>query len=455
MTAASGSRPRRVGAPKGLGVHRVPLVLRAVVFVFVFSTIFDSFTFPFLDKNDNLAQLVGVVLAGLFLVYRGARLRIREADQRWFLVFFAVITIEEIIRYFTLPEAAAVFSFRNYFSYFQVFVLYVILRELSRDPRVFRGIMTVFFVTYLGGALLTDLGIQLVTAEAAGGRVGLVGVNLNAYAFSLAVIVAGGFAWALSRWPRLGWKGWLLVSSLAVLLPAIASTGSRGGALALVFGLLVAVIVNVRLRRVPVLLVLVPVVLGAVLHVMLNTEIMQRRIQATFYEHDFGSRDTLAEAGLVLFREHPFIGTGPGYVEVLGRLTGHHKIGAHNTYLQMVLSFGVLGTLPFLVGLGLTLYSSWRVRGSPWGGVWFTILAMTAAFGMTGHLGYNKHFWIILALGGNVGAMVLAESVKSGARGLANPGGGFRRRSRVPQLELWEGRPTSWPPAPSGPGKYL
>jgi len=276
------------------GILRVPLALRIVAVVFVFTTIFDSFTFTFLDKSDNLAQLIGIVLAGLFLVVRGFRFRFRERDLRWFLVFFTITAVEELIRYATLDSGAAAFSLRAYFSYFQVFVLYVILRDLSRDPRVFRGIITVFFVTYFGGALLTDVGVQVVTSEIAGGRVGLVGVNLNAYAFSLAVIVVGGFSWALALWPRLGWKGWLLMVSLVVLLPAIASTGSRGGALALVLGLLAAIVVNMRVRRVPVYLLLVPVILGGVLHVLMTTKVMQRRIEATIYGHDFGTRDTLA-----------------------------------------------------------------------------------------------------------------------------------------------------------------
>jgi len=398
-------RPGPVKSPRP-DILRIPLALRIVVGIFVFTTIFDSFTFTFLDKRDNLAQLVGIVLAALFLVVRGFHLRFRERDLRWFLVFFAITAVEELIRYGGLGPSAAAFSLRNYFSYFQVFILFIIFRDLSRDPRVFRGVMTVFFLTYFGGALLTDLGIQTVTKEAAGGRVGLVGVNLNGYAFSLAVIVVASVSWALARWPRLGWKGWILMASLFVLLPVIASTGSRGGALALVFGLFVALVLNIRLRRVPVYLVLVPVFLGAVLHVMLNTEIMQRRIHATFYEQDYGSRDTLAEASLVLFRQHPFMGSGPGYVEDLGRIMGREKIAAHNTYLQMLLSFGLLGTLPFLVAFGSTLYAAWRVRGSPWGGIWFAILAMTAAFGMTGHLGYNKHFWMMLAMGGNVGTLI-------------------------------------------------
>jgi len=305
----------------------------------------------------------------------------------------------------TLGPGSASFSLRYYSSYGQVFILYVILRDLARDPRVFQGITIVFFLTYFGGSLLTDLGVTVVTAGTEGGRVGLVGFNLNAYAFGLAVIVAGGFSWALARWPRLGWKGWLFMGSLAVLVPAIASTGSRGGAVALVFGLFVAIVVNMQLRRLPVYVFLVPVVLGAVFHVMLNTEVLQRRVEATLYEHDYGARDVLAEGSLVLFRQDPLIGPGPGYMEALGRLTGRSRIAAHNTYLQILRSFGILGTLPFFVAYGLTMNIAWKARGSAWGGVWFTILAMTMAFGMVGHLGYDKHFWIILALGSNVASM--------------------------------------------------
>ena len=133
--------------------------------------------------------------------------------------------------------------------------------------------------------------------------------------------------------------------------------------------------------------------------------ILGRRIGATLHERDYGSRVELANASVRLLREHPLIGTGPAYMSELGKLMGWGRVGSHNTYLQILLSFGILGALPFFIALVFTLKSAWNVRGSPWGGMWFAIVATALAFGVTGHLGYNKSFWLILALGGNAWVM--------------------------------------------------
>jgi O-antigen ligase len=169
---------------------------------------------------------------------------------------------------------------------------------------------------------------------------------------------------------------------------------------------------------------------------------MQRRIQATLYEQDFGSRDRLAEAAVVLARRHPLIGVGPGYAKELGRIMGWGRIAAHNTYLQVILSFGLLGFLPFLGGFTMILRGAWRVRGSPWGGIWFAILAMTFAFAIVGNMGYNKSFWIILALGANAPLMAVVAGRNRGLvkQTVAPAVRGFRRGSLVCDIPPDDGR---------------
>jgi len=435
----------RRGAPEmgaGGSPAVVPLILRAVAMLFVFATIFDSFTFSFFEKSDNLAQIVGFVMAWLFVILRLRKLKIEGKDFKWFLVFFVITALEEVVRSFTLGPVGAARSVRNYFSFFQAFLLYIIMRDVSADSRVFRGVMAVFYLTYLCGSVLTDLGWQVVTKEVAGGRTGLVGQNLNAFAFSLAVITVVIISWALAHWPRLGFGGWLAVGSLFVLVPAIAETGSRGGLVALVFGLLVGGVVTARGKRVPFHVVFVPVVLGVVLHVMMGTEVMHRRIDATLYEHDYGTRDVLAEGSMVLFKRHPILGVGPAYVGALGRVLGlKGGLAAHNTYLQMLLSFGIVGTVPFLIAFGMSVLRLWRLRGPPWVGIWFAVLAMTAAYGVTSHLGYNKHFWIILALAANSPLMGRRVPARVPVRHRSMAGGPFAgARPPLPQMGRLHGR---------------
>lgn len=390
-------RPRGNIHSGELMAQRVPLILRVLVVFFVVSTVFDSFTFPFLDKSDNLAQLIGLLLAALFLVFRVRYLRFRERDFRWFGLFFVLTAVEEIIRFMTFDTTMASSSLLAYSSYVQVFILYVIIRDLSKDSRVFRGITITFFLTYFGAAMLISLGVKMATVER-GMREGLVGVNLNGFAFSLAVIVVGCISMAVFRWPRLGMRGWFLVSCLIILVPILARTGSRGGALALMFGLFGVFVINIELKRVPAYFILVPLILGGVLYVILTTEVMHERIDATINRQDFGTRDKLAESSFRLLKQHPIIGLGPDYVRALGMSMGTRRLAAHNTYLQLLLSFGFIGFIPFGIAIFLGIRRLWRLRSLEWPTIGLGVVFVLVAEGVSLHLAYDKSFWIILAL---------------------------------------------------------
>lgn len=403
-------------------IVRVPWVLRAAAVLFVVSTIFDSFTFSFLEKSDNMAQLVGFAMAGLFLVFRGRYLRFREKDLLWFVVFFGITVVEEMVRYATLSTSMASSSLTAYFSYAQVFVLYIIIRDISKDPRVFRGLSAAFLLTYLISAGLISLGVRMVTVEA-GMREGLVGVNLNGFAFSLAVIVVGIISRSVFRWPRLRTSGWVLVAMLLILVPILAKTGSRGGALALIVGLLGAFLVNIRLKRVPAYFLLVPLVLGGVMYVMLTTEVMHERLDATFYHHDYGTRDQLAEQSFRLLKKHPILGPGPAYAQELGMSLGTTRLAAHNTYLQVLLSFGFFGFVPFAIAVYLGTRRLWRFRFLEWSAIGLGVVFVLLAEGVSLHLAYDKSFWIILALLANAHRVDVKQGVQ-----VLSPSAGVRRR---------------------------
>ena len=73
--------------------------------------------------------------------------------------------------------------------------------------------------------------------ETAGGRVGVAGINVNQMAFLYAGLVVCVFSWVLGRWPRIGWREWAAMAAGFSVVVALARTGSRGAAFALLLGL--------------------------------------------------------------------------------------------------------------------------------------------------------------------------------------------------------------------------
>jgi O-antigen ligase len=102
-----------------------------------------------------------------------------------------------------------------------------------------------------------------------------------------------------------------------------------------------------------------------------------------------------------MFLERPFLGWG--YVELdteLGYRMGliDRPKGTHNLVLHLLLEVGVVGAVPFFVGLFLCLRAAWSARRGPQGVLPLAILVTMLVGSLAGHLLARKEFWLILAL---------------------------------------------------------
>jgi O-antigen ligase len=73
-------------------------------------------------------------------------------------------------------------------------------------------------------------------------------------------------------------------------------------------------------------------------------------------------------------------------------------IAAHNTYLQVAVSFGMLGFIPWLLGLGATGWRLWRQRKDFWAATLLAIFGVLLAGMLTVHYGYGRFAWMFLAV---------------------------------------------------------
>jgi O-antigen ligase len=110
-----------------------------------------------------------------------------------------------------------------------------------------------------------------------------------------------------------------------------------------------------------------------------------------------------------MIRESPMVGWGrtTGFEELGSRIGLEGRIDAHNFLLYLLLEVGLIGTVPFLTGLGLCLWAAWRARAGPFGILPLALLVSLLATMMT-HTGLTaKQFWLFLAL-----ALAAAATVK-------------------------------------------
>ena len=184
--------------------------------------------------------------------------------------------------------------------------------------------------------------------------------------------MVGMLSLALCCWGRVGMgvrvlAGWGTLMSVA----GIAITGSRGGYLATVAGLLVFCTLSVWVvRRIrpdktwPVLLLAlagVGLLLGGALFFMVKSESVSERL-AQMYDPT-NMRPLMWQSALRAWEQEPVVGTGSGTFVYLARqfrapLVQGDPIFVHNDYLHLLLEYGVIGA-----GLGLVFLALHLVAG--------------------------------------------------------------------------------------------
>lgn len=379
-----------------------PRVLRLLALGFVVTLFFENLVW--VDRPFRIlpSTFVGFALGAAFAFRGMRRMSFVRGASAWFFAFLVVTAIEEVVRYQVgaLPAFYSIPSYRAYFQFAQSVLLYLIFQDVLHDARVARTLARVFlgcvggmavaslFVT-VGGTVLSDVS-----------RIGFGTLNVNTQGYLYAMTIVALVCRLLDRWPAFGRGEAFVVGLVGVMTLALARTGSRVSTVALLVGLATAASLNLRRRQLSAYFLLVPVMAAGMGAIVLTTPVVEARWTAVVEQGDTGTRAELADSGLGLFGLSPILGRGASYMDELGGLVlGQDRpIAAHNAYLEVLVSFGIIGAIPWLLGIASVFGGVWRRRKQLWGTVFSALLAASLVYGLAGNLGYDKFFWILLAM---------------------------------------------------------
>jgi O-antigen ligase len=284
-----------------------------------------------------------------------------------------------------------------------VFILWA-AANLLRDPTVLRGVLITLAFAAAVRASLQVLGIGATAHQVwtGGDRITAFGQNANLSA----IIMSVGALILLNLRPRiLTWP----IAAVAGL--AIIQTGSRGGLICLVGGLLVWAIgagrtVKARVRG----LALGILVLGALAVGVLKSDMLRTRLLAAAEAGSLAGREHIYPAALSMISERPILGWGPieNQFEIGARIGEEKKDrrDAHNIVLDLMSSTGILGTIPFLIGYMLCIRGAWRARRGPPGILPLALIAVTFMGCMAGTWIASKILWLTFSIAVATGASV-------------------------------------------------
>jgi len=134
---------------------------------------------------------------------------------------------------------------------------------------------------------------------------------------------------------------------------------------------------------------------------IMSSEVLRVRIfEETLEQGRLGARDELARESAMMLLERPLTGWGVKYVDELGARTGKGAIAAHNTYLQVATAFGMLGFIPWLLGLIATGWRLWQQRRDFWAAMLLAIFCALLVAMVPGNYAYGRFAWMFLAVAG-------------------------------------------------------
>ena len=315
----------------------------------------------------------------------------------WFLGYVAVYVVSGMF----IPEVLLGSFFTRLVTLLQLLVLFWVSSDLLQHGKMAKHALIVFSISsaILAVTSLFHLfGMQIT--EIAEGRSTALEYNPGTLGVLMALAMITVLGLFLNTASKKSYRhNFLFVVASFALLKVMLDTGSRGALASLLVGCLVYALptLNVKMRFAAMAVVLAGV--GAILYMAVHDPQYAERWKQTYYEGNTSGRDRIYSAGMAMVAERPIVGWQPvvNWFE-LGTRLGEPLRDAHSLYLHLMLEVGLLGAVPFWVGLWLCTRSAWEARKGEFGAMPLALILAVLTSNITDTFLVRKPLWIILAL---------------------------------------------------------
>ena len=389
-------RPATPPAPVVRTRSIVNPLLRVAFYLFVLSIPFES---PQRPIPIEIPTLFGAIFLLATLVQPSVAYRKIPGAALWFVAYLWVFGLSTLVNRSEHHTLILI----QFLSHVQLLLILWAGSNLLRDHRVMRGALLTFAFAAAVRAAMQIFGIAATATPlwTGGVRVTVLGQNPNLSA----IILSAGLITALNLRPRL--LAWPVAAMMGI---ALIQTGSRGGLACAAAGMLVLLWQGrtawMRVRSVLFGLVAIALLaLGAWQSPMFRT-----RIEAARNEGSLAGRERIYPATIEMISEKPILGWGPTENQYeIGKRIGEEKKDrrdAHNLVLELLSATGVLGAIPFLIGLGICVLAAWRARRGPFQMLPLAFLVTVLVGCISGTWIASKILWFALTIAVATGAVV-------------------------------------------------
>ena len=369
--------------------------IRYTFYAFVFSLPFEELD---IGMEATLPKLFGVALAAFALLQPKLCYKSPPKAFWWFVVYLGIYILWGSYLILTPPNIP---TFPRSFigsvlRLVQLFFLFWIAYNLLQQERIAKGTLWALAGATIILAILQIVGITSDVSKT--GRVSAFDANPNGLATILSLGLLALFGLAYGRLKN-EWKGRLLFwFGSGIVAIALVQTGSRGAVLALAATMSIFFLkgknLATKLKFGVIALVGIVVLVVASYHV----DAVRKRWEHTFYEQSLAGRQRIFPEAVGMILESPIVGWGPlVHLWELGPRLGVPMRDEHNVYLWVLAETGIVGAIPFFVGLWVCGRCAWRSRHSVQGFLPFVMLLFVLLLSMKGTIHHRKYYWVVLS----------------------------------------------------------
>ena len=377
-----------------------PPYVRFVDRFFLFLILCLPFERAFIHDGEGAFLQYFVILFALFTIPIWRRYYGRWCCGVW--LYFIFLIVGSFSDYLTCRKLGVPFVALSLRVWIMFYFLLVSYNLASRHRYYLMKILT-FLLTFsvivtisqwlgLGGEFFEEKGVE-------GGRVAVLGANLNASARDVSLQVIFGFlvfvnGIVVSRTKK------LFIVGLAILsFGALIRTGSRGGLAALVCTLPIAVFTTKNISKKIFYVACVFVTLLLIGFVVMNTPSILDRVNKAVYSGDTGGREYIFHLTMYYWSLAKYIGHGCfAYQIVMGPEFGWHMLATHCTYTYALVSAGLVGGIFYYLFLIFTLFRAFMIRFQRYGGFLLLVTVYSLLGGITMNIEFTKWLYIIYGL---------------------------------------------------------
>lgn len=375
-------------------------------------------------SSVTFSRLIGLALFGLAVFNRRlcfAKLPAAFWMLAWYLALYALSQL-------WIPSFLDARFREHQMTLLQMAALFLISANLFADGAFRRGVLRF----YGWWSAVVALGMLLGAAGESEGRIVIVGQdpNVTACFFAVGAICIAGEALDFMGERRFGGTC-VALAAICTLISVILRTGSRGGMLVFISGMVGLGICGNRASRGKRVLI-ASVVIGA-LALMVMREFEQgtataSRLNGAWADGDNSGRTKIYDAAWAMFWERPLLGYGgANNLYQLGAKLAYtsgslYHRDAHNLMLAILTEVGLVGGIPFAGAFLLAAWKAWRCGTRAGEAVPFALMCaqLTANTSLTGY--HQKLFWIVFAAAVGCGLELDGAGSPAGATSTAAQG---------------------------------